>query len=117
MGEPIENLCFFELFLLCAFVGDGLGKIAALSVLHDDFEFILLGGVDFDEAHDEWMLEVAQDLGLLYGFLLLLLTHVVDAHFLYHKQFSRLLLPHQVGLPKGSLPQQFLLLVYFVFCL
>lgn len=112
--EPVKNLTFFKSSLFIPACSDGLGKVPTLSVLHHDLQLVLLGGVDLHEAHDEWMLKCAQDLCFLDGFLLLLLTHVIDADFLDHQQLARLLATHQVGLSEGTLPQQFFLLVHLV---
>jgi hypothetical protein len=38
--------------------GDGLGEIPTFCILHDDFEFVLLGGVYFDELDDEGVIEI-----------------------------------------------------------
>lgn len=114
LREPVQDMTLLEVFLLGPARCDGLGDIPALSILHDDLELVLLGGIYLDEADDAGMVKTAQYLGLLDGFLALGLAHVLDIHLLYHQQLVCLLLAHQIGLAKSSFPQQSLLLVDLV---
>jgi hypothetical protein len=117
LREPIQHLILLEGFLFIPSCGDSFRKISALGVLHDDFEFVLFGGVHFHEADDERMLEGSQDLCLFYSLFLLLLAHVVDAHFFYHQQLACLLTTHKICLAECALPQKTLFLVDLVLCL
>ena len=60
------------------------------------------------------MLEVAQDLSLLNGLLLLLLSHVLHADLLDDQEFTCRFLPDQISLSEGAFSQEFLPLVDLV---
>lgn len=57
--EPIQDLVLIKELLSFFFLGDSLGQVTALSKLHNDFEFVLFGDIDFDEFNDIGMIEVS----------------------------------------------------------
>jgi hypothetical protein len=113
--EPVQNLSFFKKFLGSFAGADSFRKIAALCVLHDDFKFVLLGGIDLYKLDDERMSEISQDLCFFDGFFSLLLAHVVYADFFDDQILSSLFLFDEIGLTEGSFSQQLLFLVDVLF--
>jgi hypothetical protein len=105
LSEPIEDLILIEKLFVFLFLGNCFGKISALGELHDNFEFILFGDVDFNEFDDVRMVEVFEDLGFFNGLVSLLLRHVIDVHFLDDKELIVSFSLDEIGFTKSSFSQ------------
>ena len=99
-------MLLLKVVLFCFSACDSLREVAAFSILHNDFELVILCDVDLTKVDNIGMVQVLQDLGFFDSFFFLFGGHVLNIHFLNNELLVGVLVLHKVGLPESSLAQQ-----------